>query len=354
MTAPTEPNVSTRAGPVRGRAVPRAAGYWLLAVAVLVAAMIVLGGATRLTQSGLSIVDWQPISGVLPPLSDEDWQASFVRYQQFPEFQKLNRHMSLDEFKTIFWFEYAHRLLGRLIGLAFLLPFLWFLVRRQLHGRLAWQLGGLFLLGGLQGLAGWWMVTSGLVDRPEVSQYRLMVHLALALAILALLLHLGWGVLSPRTGRDRPGAWLVFALVYLQALSGALVAGLDAGLHYNTFPTMNGAWLPPELWHLKPWWLNLVDNPTTVQFDHRLGAFIVAFAALLLWWRGRGAADRRRRRAFDLMLAAMLVQFGLGVATLLLQVPVALGVLHQAGAVALFTATLFVADGALKPSSVPA
>lgn len=339
--------------PAREDATPRAVGYWLLAVALLVTGMIVLGGATRLTQSGLSIVEWRPLSGVLPPLNEQEWEAAFARYRQFPEYQTLNRHISLDQFKTIYWFEYAHRLLGRLIGLVFLLPWLWFLARGQLRGRLAWQLGGLFVLGALQGLAGWWMVKSGLVDRPDVSQYRLAVHLALALAILGLLLHLAWRVLwpRPRIANFGRGPWLLLVLVYLQALSGALVAGLDAGLHYNTFPTMNGAWLPPELWHLTPWWLNLLENPTTVQFDHRIGAYLVAIAVLACWWRVRPTAEHSAKLALDVVLTVMLVQVGLGIATLLLQVPVGLGVLHQAGAVALFAAVLWLAEDPLRRSS---
>lgn len=316
---------------------PPAVGLWLLAVAGLVAAIILLGGATRLTESGLSIVHWQPVSGVLPPLDGAAWEREFEAYRQFPEYRQLEHGMSLQAFKTIYWFEYAHRLLGRAIGAAFLLPFIWFLWRRQIRGRMAWWLGGIFLLGGLQGLVGWWMVRSGLVDRPDVSQYRLALHLGLAFAILGLLAGAGWRALWPAQAARDVWAWAVLALVYLQVLSGALVAGLDAGQHYNTFPSMDGLWLPPELWVREPLWLNAFENPTTVQFDHRLGAYLVALAVLALAWcqRGRGAA---------LMLAALALQFGLGVATLLLQVPVVLGVAHQAGAILLFMAVLWQAE----------
>jgi cytochrome c oxidase assembly protein subunit 15 len=316
---------------------PPAVGLWLLAVAGLVAAMILLGGATRLTESGLAIVRWQPVSGVLPPLDAAGWLREFEAYRQFPEYRQLKRGMSLDEFKTIYRFEYAHRLLGRAIGAAFLLPFLWFLARGRLPSRLAWRLAGIFLLGALQALIGWWMVRSGLVDRPDVSQYRLAVHLGLAFAILGLLLAAGWRALWPaQPARDRY-AWAVLALVYLQVLSGALVAGLDAGLHYNTFPTMDGFWLPPELWAQAPGWSNPFENPTTVQFDHRLGACLVALAVLALAWRQRG-------RGAALLLAALALQFGLGIATLVLQVPVTLGVAHQAGAILLFVAVLWLAE----------
>jgi len=323
---------------------PRAVGVWLLLVAVLVVAMTLLGGATRLTQSGLSIVEWKPVTGLLPPMSDAAWQRAFEQYQRFPEYQKLNRGMSLAEFKAIYRFEYAHRLLGRAIGAAFLLPFLWFLWRRRLPRSLAWGLAGIFLFGGLQGLVGWWMVQSGLVDRPDVSQYRLAIHLGLAVAILGLLARLGWRILWPAPAARGGWAWAVLALVYLQLLSGALVAGLDGGLHYNTFPDMNGMWLPPELWAQQPAWVNLFENPTTVQFDHRVGAYATSLAVLALWWHRRGPAG-------TVMLLALAVQVGLGIATLLLQVPVALGVLHQAGALALFLAVLWVAD---RGGSTPA
>jgi cytochrome c oxidase assembly protein subunit 15 len=328
---------------------PRSVGIWLLLIAALVAAMVMLGGATRLTQSGLSMTDWHPVTGILPPLGQAAWEAEFERYKLYPEYQKVNLGMSLAEFKMIFWFEYAHRVLGRLIGLAFLLPFLWYLLRRRLDAVLALKLGGVFLLGGLQGLVGWWMVKSGLVDHPDVSHYRLGTHLGLALLILAPLLWLGWRILLPAAPSDRPVpsslSWLaaiVVVLVFAQALSGALVAGLDAGRHYNTFPMMNEAWFPDELWQAAPWWLNLFENPTTVQFDHRIGAYLTAALVLWLWISGRRAvSDRRTVRALDLMLAALVLQFGLGVLTLLYVVPVTLGVLHQGGALVLYAAALF-------------
>lgn len=338
-------------------ATPRSVGFWLLFVALLVFAMVVLGGATRLTRSGLSMTDWRPVAGVLPPLGQAAWEAEFERYKQYPEYRKLNLGMELVQFKTIFWLEYAHRILGRLIGLAFLVPFLWFLLRRRLGRGLAAKLAAVFLLGGVQGLVGWWMVKSGLVDDPEVSHYRLAAHLALALVILAALLWLAWEILLPAAAAGVSSslvglAALVVILVFLQALTGALVAGLDAGRHFNTFPTMDGAWLPDGLWRSVPWWLNFLENPTTVQLDHRIGAYLVLVLVVALWALGRRAtAERAVHRALDLMLAALVAQLVLGVLALLYVVPVALGVLHQGGALLLFAAALF-ALGRLRGAGI--
>lgn len=331
-----------------GRLSSRQVAIWLFCIAALVAAMVLLGGATRLTHSGLSMVEWRPLMGVLPPLGAEAWGAVFAKYQAFPEYQKINRGMSLGEFKAIFWFEYAHRLLGRVIGLAFLLPFLWFLWRRRIAPRHTLVFAGLFLLGGLQGLIGWWMVKSGLVDRPDVNHYRLAVHLTLALTIFALLL---WSALenwrhggADTVPRAAPAhlcrlAALALVLTFVQTITGALTAGLDAGLAYNSFPTMNGVWLPAELWALSPWWLNLVENTTTVQFIHRIGAALVVASVLALWYAGRnGRIAGRARHLLRLTVAAVALQFALGVFTLIYVVPVPLGVMHQAGALLLLTA----------------
>ncbi len=336
-----------RSAEARRKDTPIGVGLWLLLVALLVFVMVVLGGATRLTQSGLSMTDWRSVTGVLPPLGEAAWQAEFERYKQYPEYQKVNLGMNLAEFKMIFWFEYGHRVLGRIIGLAFLLPFLWYFLRRRIAGTMALKLTGVFLLGGLQGLVGWWMVKSGLVDHPDVSHYRLATHLALALLILAALLWLGWQILLPAMVGGVSGGllWLAGAivlLVFLQSLLGALVAGLDAGRHYNTFPTMDGTWLPEGLWEISPWWLNLFENPTTVQFDHRIVAYLAAALIAALWYLGRRAAtERGARLALDFMLAALVGQFGLGVVALLHVVPVSLGVLHQGGALVLFAASLY-------------
>lgn len=321
----------------------RAVGWWLASLAALVLAMVLLGGATRLTGSGLSIVEWRPVTGILPPLSAGDWQAAFADYQATPEYARINRGMTLEGFKRIFWLEYFHRLLGRLIGLAFLLPFAWFLWLGWLTGRLAWPLAGIFLLGGLQGAVGWWMVASGLVEQPAVSHYRLSAHLALAIAIFAMLLRLSLGLLDRRTaGRAavRRAAAGIILLLFVQMLSGALVAGLDAGLGYNSFPDMGGWFLPPEAHELSPAWRNHLDNPAMVQFQHRLVAYLAAVAVLTLWWRGR-ARDEVLHWPLNLLVMLTLLQFGLGVWVVLAGVPVWLGVAHQGGAMALLAAALW-------------
>lgn len=323
---------------------------WLLACCVLVFAMVVLGGVTRLTRSGLSIVEWQPIVGTLPPLTSTDWQALFLKYQQTPEYQKVNPGMSLEGFKGIFWLEYFHRLLGRLIGVAFFVPFLYFLWRRALALPLALKLGGVFVLGALQGVMGWYMVKSGLVDDPRVSQYRLTAHLALAFAIYGAMLWIALELLVPAPARAaatagltrvRRLAWAVTALVIAMAVTGGFVAGIRAGYAYNTFPLMNGNLVPPEIFLIEPWYLNFFNNMATVQFDHRLGAWLLAFAVPWLWYEaGRAKPPARTRLLTHLLLAALAAQIALGVATLLLVVPVALAAAHQAGALVVFTLAL--------------
>jgi cytochrome c oxidase assembly protein subunit 15 len=318
---------------------------WLLVCCALLFTLVVVGGVTRLTHSGLSIVEWQPIVGTLPPLDDQAWQESFDKYKQTPEFRLVNADMTLDGFKSIFWWEYAHRLLGRGIGLIFLLPLLYFIARKFVDRPLAWRLGGIFLLGGLQGAMGWYMVKSGLVDNPRVSQLRLAAHLGLALLIYAAML---WQALNLlRRQRAKADAaqqelWrkssALSILIFVTALSGALVAGTRAGRVYNTFPLMNEHWIPPEIFALEPWYSNFFNNLATVQFDHRLLAWLLAALVPWLWWRARRAAPL----ASHLLLAALVLQIALGIATLLLAVPVALGAAHQAGALLLFTAALTV------------
>jgi cytochrome c oxidase assembly protein subunit 15 len=326
---------------------PLVAG-WLWAVAAMVGTMVLLGGATRLTHSGLSMVQWQPLMGILPPLNAIAWGQVFDLYKDYPEYREINQGMTLDEFKSIFYFEYAHRLLGRTVGLVFALPFFWFLFTGRLERRRRLPLAGLLLLGGLQGLIGWWMVKSGLVDHPDVSQYRLAVHLGLAFAILAGLIWLALDLSSrPARGRSFHGyrlASLLAIAVFLQVLSGALVAGLDGGLVYNSFPMMNEYWLPPELSTLRPAWRNLFENPVTAQFDHRIGAYICTALVAGLWWRLRQAAHRPAvRLALYLTTAALVLQLALGITTLLWAVPVPLAVLHQGGALLLFSASLLLA-----------
>lgn len=321
---------------------------WLLACCALVFAMVVLGGVTRLTHSGLSIVEWQPLIGTVPPLTESDWNELFHKYQATPEYQKVNQGMSLEDFKGIFWLEYFHRLLGRLIGLAFFVPLLYFVLRRKVDGVLGVKLGGIFLLGALQGVLGWYMVKSGLIDDPRVSQYRLTAHLFLAFVIYGAMLWVALDLLAPARVAEssavrllRARGWLVTALVALMVVSGGFVAGLRAGLAYNTFPLMNGHLVPPEIFMLDPWYENFFNNMATVQFNHRLVAWLLAILVPWVWWQAtRAGLPLRARRLYHLLLAALALQITLGISTLLLQVPVALGAAHQGGALVVFTIAL--------------
>jgi len=326
---------------------------WLLLCCTILFILVVVGGITRLTHSGLSIVEWQPLVGTLPPLSEQAWQETFQRYQQTPEYRKVNLGMNLEAFKGIFWWEYWHRLLGRTIGLIYLVPFLYFLLRRKLDRARVWQLGAIFLLGGLQGALGWYMVKSGLVDNPRVSQYRLTAHLGLAIAIYATMLWVALGLLTRRGGPPRGAAgrpWrfslVLTVIIFMMSLSGGLVAGIRAGLVYNTFPLMNGYWIPPQILLLEPWYSNFFENAATVQFDHRLLAWLLAALVPWFWWRSRHVTlTPWARLACDALPAVLLLQLTLGVVTLLLAVPVALGAAHQAGALLLLTTALVVNHG---------
>lgn len=332
----------------------RAIAAWLLACCALVFVMVVVGGITRLTHSGLSIVEWQPIMGAIPPLNEAQWQESFAKYQQTPEFRLRNHDMTLEGFKGIFWWEYVHRLLGRLIGLAFLVPFVYFLWRRMVPRELAWKLWAIFVLGGLQGAMGWYMVKSGLVDDPRVSSLRLAAHLGLAFLIYWAMLWVALGLLHPLRAQcsdeARRRAGFMVILVFVMVLSGALVAAIRAGFAYNTWPLMNGQWIPEEIMLLEPWWMNFVHNMATVQFVHRVLAVIIMLLAVIAWWRVRfEPPNPRARRWSQALLAATAVQVMLGITTLLLQVPVNLAALHQAGAVALFTCAIGLRH-ALRPA----
>ena len=323
----------------------RAVAVWLLACCALVFAMVVVGGITRLTHSGLSIVEWQPLVGTVPPLDDAQWQETFRKYQATPEFRLVNRDMTLAGFKSIFWWEYFHRLLGRLIGVVFFVPLAVFVLRGRIRGSLAWKLAGVFLLGGLQGAVGWYMVKSGLVDEPRVASLRLASHLGMALLIYASMLWIALGLLAPRGTPASPGARrhaaLLAALVFAMVLTGALVAAIHAGLAYNTYPKMNGAWVPPEILSLAPWWKNFVYNMATVQFVHRCLAIVIALTVVALWLRlPRAGAGDRARIWSDALVLAVAAQIALGITTLLMRVPVPLAALHQAGAVIVFTCAL--------------
>ncbi|OKL39603.1 COX15/CtaA family protein [Pontibacter flavimaris] len=316
--------------------------YWLLSGAFLILAMVVIGGITRLTGSGLSIVEWNLISGTLPPLNEQEWLTAFEQYKQFPEYQKLNTGMTLSGFQQIFWWEYLHRLLGRVMGVVFILPFLYFLFTRQLTGWLFRRLLFILALGMAQGLMGWLMVKSGLVDNPHVSHFRLAAHLSLALALIGAIL---WTVADLTSGKRlhrhhqagdfKKLAVAVLAVILVQIILGAFVAGLKAGFSYNTYPLMEGEFFPSHLQGLG--WLEAIENGAVMQFTHRWVAVLVLLAVGLLWHRSRNAELPQTARTLTrLLLFTCLLQVALGIATLLLAVPVSLGVLHQVVAVALF------------------
>jgi heme a synthase len=340
-------SVSTIAGAAPVAATPRfdAVAAWLFGCCGLIFLMVVVGGITRLTLSGLSITEWQPLSGVIPPLTHAQWLAEFERYKQVPEYAAMQAGMTLAGFKGIFWWEYAHRLLGRVIGLAFALPYLWFLWRRRLGRALRWPLALILALGAAQGALGWYMVESGLSARIGVSQYRLAAHLALALALYGAILWAALGrVRGPAAGASpewRRAGSAILGLVGLTLVAGAFVAGLHAGFIFNTFPLMAGSFVPPDYAQLQPLARNWFENVAAVQFDHRLLAETTVAAVALAWIAGlRSALPRPARLALHALLGVALLQFGLGVATLLLVVPLPLAAAHQANAVLLLTASI--------------
>lgn len=328
-----------------------ALGCWLLFCAAVVYVMIVVGGVTRLTQSGLSMVEWDPIMGIVPPLNEAQWLDVFNKYRQSPEYLKVNAGMSLEGFKSIFYWEYGHRVLGRVIGMIYLLPLLFFLWRGMVPKSWYARLLGLFILGGLQGLMGWYMVKSGLVDVPRVSQYRLTAHLGLALLIFSCMLWFALDFLrTEKRSRQASAGYLratalVVIVVFIMMLSGGFVAGTKAGFIMNTFPTMHGQWIPDGWMAMTPAWLNLFENPVTVQFLHRCIAVVVVAVVLF----GFVSAMRQRFKTYNgLVLVVMVLQVMLGISALVMQVPVVLGAAHQAGAVALLASALFTAHLARK------
>jgi len=329
----------------------KAIAIWLLVCCATIFGMIILGGITRLTGSGLSMVQWEPIMGILPPLNQTEWQESFLLYQQFPEYQLKNFHMSLDDFKSIFWFEYGHRLLGRSIGMIFLLPFLFFLFKGKIEKALTPKLITMFVLGGLQGLMGWYMVKSGLVNDPHVSQYRLTAHLGLAIVIYGYMLWVALGLLYPKINSDKHNpslsrlALIISTVIFITALSGGFVAGTHAGFAFNTFPLMDGRLIPVGLFDLSPVWRNFFENIVTVQFDHRVLATLLFLLIPAFWFKaGKLELEPLAKTGSHLLLAALALQITLGISTLLLVVPVALAAAHQAGAIVLLTASLFVSQ----------
>ncbi len=325
----------------------RAVAYWLLACAAMVFVMVALGGITRLTESGLSITRWQPIMGVLPPLNHAEWQAAFDAYKQIPQYDAIHAGMTLAQFKTIYFWEWFHRLWGRLIGVVFLLPFLYFLLRQRIPASLAPRLMLLFLLGAFQGAVGWWMVKSGLESRIEVSQYRLAAHLGMAIVIYGAILWVALDLLRPTRHEAAPGmrraAGALLALVFITLLAGAFTAGLRAGYIDNTFPLMDGHLVPPAWSHLTPWWRNLFENPEAVQFDHRVLAASTWLGALALFLASfRAQLTRFARGTVHALFTLVTIQAGLGIATLLLVVPLPLALAHQLGATLVITAAVAV------------
>lgn len=364
----TSRTVNTLASPALSRltaagtpAADRPVAVWLLACCAMILAMVVIGGITRLTESGLSIMEWAPIAGTLPPLSAAEWQRIFELYQSIPQYRSINAGMTLAEFKTIFWWEWVHRLWGRLIGVVFLVPFLWFWWRGRIRKGLAPHLLALFALGGLQGLVGWFMVASGFVEQISVSQYRLALHLGLALGIYGYMFWIACTLLRPQPAAPAPPAGLRPRLVVLTALAavtmlfGGFVAGLDAGFIYNSFPLMNGRLLPDEFLATEPAWLDPFENPATAQLVHRWLAVALVAAVLWCWTAARRLTlSGPARRALDVLLLMALLQAALGITTLLLVMPIPLAAAHQAGAVLLLTALLWALHTLRRPAPMAA
>lgn len=307
---------------------------WLYVILLMLAALVLVGGATRLTESGLSITEWKPIHGVIPPLSEAQWQDEFDLYRQIPQYQQINKGMSLQEFKSIFWWEWAHRLLARGVGFVFAIPLLFFWATRRIEPGLTPKLVGLLALGGMQGVVGWWMVASGLVERTDVSQYRLATHLTLAFVIFAAIVTVARGLAphsAPPADRatQRFAGWLVIAVLF-QSFLGALVAGTNAGLTYNTWPLMDGAIVPSDLFIMSPAWVNFFENVKTVQFVHRVGAYAVFGLALwhMIAVRRRLPGTTHARRAL-VLFHLVLLQAIIGIMTLLMHMPLHWALTHQ-------------------------
>jgi len=334
-----------------GRGARRKIRLWLMVLFALLVAMIAVGGLTRLTDSGLSITDWHPVTGVIPPLNAADWAAEFAKYQTSPQFHIENSTMTLAQFKGIFWWEWSHRLLGRLIGLVWALGFVGFWLSGRIPVGWTGRLLGLGVLGGFQGLVGWWMVSSGLTGRMiSVASYRLAIHLGIAFVILGLI---GWFAMllgrseadllrAHRAGEGRLRRWStgLLAMIYVQVLLGALVAGIDAGRAFPTWPLMNGAFLPPESFDLTPLWSNFFENMALVQFDHRLWGYLLFVCGLALWGLSRGSPNRATRRAFTLLALWLVAQMALGIFTALTLATPHIAITHQLGAVLLYVLIL--------------
>ena len=345
---------------------PRGVATWLLVCCAMVFVMVVLGALTRLTHSGLSMVQWRPITGILPPMTDAAWQHAFAQYKSSPEFQRINVQMDLSGYKSIFYLEYIHRLWGRLIGLAFFVPMVVFVACRRLPAGLAPKLVALFGLGGLQGCLGWYMVQSGLVDRPDVSQYRLTAHLGAAFLLYGYMLWLALSLLQPRAciipageAALRRSSLVALSLVFLTVLAGGLVAGLDAGFVFNDFPWMGGKLVPDGLLALQPVLTNVGENVITVQFQHRVLALTTAaWVGVTCWQARRARLSAARMRPFYAALGIVVVQLSLGIATLMLYVPTWLATLHQATGLLLFSTAIWTTHSAhggvrAQPAHIP-
>ena len=330
----------------------RIIGFWFLILCAMVVIMVVLGGLARLTHSGLSMVDWHPITGWLPPLSNQEWLLIFELYKDTPEFKKINYGMNIEECKGIFWVEYIHRLWGRIMGLALVIPALFFLAKGWLNAAIARHLVIIFVLGGLQGVLGWWMVKSGLIDNPDVSQYRLTSHLLLAVIIHGYIFWLALSFLG-LNGQNLYNGLIEIRLlqfltlstcigIFLVMLSGGFVAGLNAGMIYNSFPLMDGKIIPDGLWSIKPWYLNLFENVTMVQFNHRILGIICSILVISTWLVAqRNKSKELSRHPFNLLLVLIILQIVLGVSALIMSVPVFLASFHQVNALLLFTCALW-------------
>ncbi len=321
---------------------------WLFSGCFLIFGMVVIGGITRLTGSGLSITEWKPIMGAIPPLNDAEWNLAFEKYQQIPQFQKVNYHFELSDFKAIFWWEYIHRLLGRLIGIVFIIPFLWFLVKKKFDAPAIKKMLFLFLLGGIQGFLGWFMVSSGLAERTSVSHIRLAIHLMFAFITFAFTFYYGLEFIyseKNEVGTDMKTSSmnkLIFVLLSVQIIYGAFVAGLHAGKIHNTFPLMSGQIIPSGMNAMQPSWINIFDNPVTVQFIHRFLAFTLLF--LISWFVLKAKKEPLtsfQKRGVHLLFAAVLIQFLLGVITVLTQANIVMASIHQIGAFFLFSASIY-------------
>ncbi len=343
--ADTSADISTD-NSFRGRSTKPVA-IWLFAMCALVALMVIVGGATRLTDSGLSITEWRPVTGAVPPFSEADWLAEFEKYKTIPEYEQVNWGMSLAEFKQIYWWEWGHRFLGRIIGIAFLIPLIAFAVTRRIDKSLAIKLFGIFILGGMQGALGWWMVSSGLTERVDVSQYRLAAHLSLAVALYAAMFWLALDLVSTRRGGApklrRLTVCFAFA-VYLQMILGAFVAGLRAGRVFNTWPLMNGKFIPDGYFDGAPALNHLFETAAAVQFNHRIGAYLLAAFAVFVFVQSRRTILDGRAK---LVLGVVLAQIVLGVWTVVAGTPIALGLAHQGGALLVLSAALYLAHGSM-------